>query len=857
MDKISAGSAPEQLQPTDSFVKRLATAVLILNLFVAGMVWFSLHHSKLNYAARAAVTTLNITQVLDENISGIFAKVDIAMRAVTDAAEQQLAAGAIQKPSLDSFIIREHSRLPELTALRATNASGDAIYGSKVTPAQTTSLAHREYFRLLRDTPDAGLVISKPLIGGISGKWMIILARRINQPDGTFAGLVYAGITLDYLTKNFSKIDVGPHGLISLIDSDLSLVTRYPQYNTAGTDVGSKIMSLRLNEMIQAGKTNGTYIANSSLDSIERTFSFRKLTMSRPFYVVVGLATSDYLSNWNVEVLKMSLFMGIFLVITVLLTWMFYREWSRKSEVERAVLKSEQHLRTIIESLPVPLAIINEHGHVTFLNKTFVQTVGYTMADIPTMAEWWPAAYPDPSYRQMLAELWQKNMSEAQGTGNQLPAVEIDVTCKNNSVRTFMCSTVTTDENFSGTQLIFLYDITDRKKADEEKQVFEQQLQHTQKLESLGVLSGGIAHDFNNILTVIIGYCGLTKMNYETAKKHIPIIETAAERAAELCRQMLAYAGKAQLTRSKVNMVTKVDDIVTMLKSTLPQNAVIKTNLTAEIPLIEGDASQLRQVVMNLIINASEAIGTEHGEVGVSLTKINVKAGKSYEDYHGKTIHPGEYVCLEVTDNGCGMDEATKWRIFEPFYTTKFSGRGLGMSAVLGIIKSHDGALQLFSQPGHGTTFKVYLPVTTNGTAISEDQTTSPPSATWTGSGTILLVEDEDEILLIAKELLEMFGFTVLEAVNGKEALELYKKNAADITFVLTDMGMPVMDGYELFYELKKLKPELPIIISSGYGDAEVSSRIGSDNIAGLISKPYNPDRLCEVLKSVVEGTEQ
>jgi CheY-like chemotaxis protein len=304
-------------------------------------------------------------------------------------------------------------------------------------------------------------------------------------------------------------------------------------------------------------------------------------------------------------------------------------------------------------------------------------------------------------------------------------------------------------------------------------------------------------------------------------------------------------------------MVTKVDDIVTMLKSTLPQNAVIKTNLTAEIPLIEGDASQLRQVVMNLIINASEAIGTEHGEVGVSLTKINVKAGKSYEDYHGKTIHPGEYVCLEVTDNGCGMDEATKWRIFEPFYTTKFSGRGLGMSAVLGIIKSHDGALQLFSQPGHGTTFKVYLPVTTNGTAISEDQTTSPPSATWTGSGTILLVEDEDEILLIAKELLEMFGFTVLEAVNGKEALELYKKNAADITFVLTDMGMPVMDGYELFYELKKLKPELPIIISSGYGDAEVSSRIGSDNIAGLISKPYNPDRLCEVLKSVVEGTEQ
>ncbi|MGD0584296.1 MAG: PAS domain S-box protein [Oryzomonas sp.] len=399
-----------------------------------------------------------------------------------------------------------------------------------------------------------------------------------------------------------------------------------------------------------------------------------------------------------------------------------------------------------------------------------------------------------------------------------------------------------------------ILDITNLKRAEEERHQLEMQLIHAQKMESLGVLSGGIAHDFNNIMAIIMGYCALTRMDYDTAENNITEIEKAAERAAGLCRQMLAYAGKAQLNKTQVNMWTLVDEMVTMLKSTLPQNAVIKPDLSARIPTISGDASQLRQIVMNLIINASEAVGKEQGEIRVSLARKTVIAGQSDKDYHGKAIPSGEYVCLEVTDNGCGMDEETKWRIFEPFYTTKFTGRGLGMSAVLGIINSHDGALQLFSQLGQGTTFKVSLPVQISDTTGDENLRPADTSAPWQGSGTILLVEDEEQVRLIAKTLLQMFGYTVLEAVNGKEALELYSKNAADINLVVTDMGMPVMDGYELFIQLKKLNPQLPIIISSGFGDAEVSSRIAIDDVAGLISKPYNPDQLREVLKSVLEG---
>ncbi|HIJ80869.1 MAG TPA: PAS domain S-box protein [Desulfuromonadales bacterium] len=393
----------------------------------------------------------------------------------------------------------------------------------------------------------------------------------------------------------------------------------------------------------------------------------------------------------------------------------------------------------------------------------------------------------------------------------------------------------------------------ERRQAEAEKLIIQQQFQQTQKLESLGVLSGGIAHDFNNILAVIMGYCGLTKMDYNTAEKHIPQIENAVERAAALCRQMLAYAGKATLTQTVVVMWVLVDEVVSMLKATIKQNAVIKTHYSADISSFTGDASQLRQVVMNLIINAAEAIGDVEGEIDVSLSKVEIKADQSEKDHLGMIIPAGRYICFEVNDNGCGMDDDTRRKIFEPFYTTKFTGRGLGMSAALGIIKAHKGSLQLESRLGHGTTFKVYLPVPISEFE-SEEANQKTASAAWQGSGTILLAEDEVQVKSIAIELLQILGFNVLDAANGKEALELYQQNAADITLVVTDIGMPVMNGYELFYKLKQFDPQLPIIISSGFGEGDIASKIPREAMAGLINKPYKFEQLREVLKGVMEG---
>jgi len=403
---------------------------------------------------------------------------------------------------------------------------------------------------------------------------------------------------------------------------------------------------------------------------------------------------------------------------------------------------------------------------------------------------------------------------------------------------------------------VTLNDITILKQAETAMLALQQQFQQTQKLESLGILAGGIAHDFNNILTIIMGCCSLAKLDPLNSIKHIPAIEIASERAAELCHQMLTYAGKALTISVPVNMSAVVDEMLRMLKPTFNKNVEIKASIPDDLPMIQADISQIRQILMNLIVNASEAIGEKQGSIKVSLSQSVILGRVSDTDQSGKAIDPGWYVCLEVTDNGCGMDEETRRRIFEPFFTTKFTGRGLGMSAVLGIITAHGGALRLASVPGVGSTFTVYLPIR-DCSAEQEVPVQLAPSVPWYGSGTILLVDDENDIRFVASCILEEMGFTAITASNGAEALELYRKNAAEIILVLTDVGMPVMDGYALVSALRKQSADVPIIVSSGFGDSEVIARLAGENISRIISKPYSFEQFQAVLQQTLANADQ
>jgi len=380
------GSAP--------IIKRLVLGILSLNVIVAGIIWISLQQSKLHYQNQALTTTHNISQVLDESITNMFEKIDVALLAISDAAELFPATGTRQNSRLNTCIIREHSRLPEVTTLRATDAAGDAVYGPAVVPVAATSLARRDFFLRLRENPQAGLTISKPTVAGATGKRMIVLSRRLNRPDGSFAGLVYAGVALEYLTKSFTNIDVGPHGSIALFDADFSLIARYPELPGAGGDAAPKAKTPQFRRLVEAGSTAGSYSARSSLDNVERTFSFRKLLLPSPLYVVVGQASSDYLAAWRAEVLKMLLFMAAFFVITAVLSWLFIREWNRNQEAQRAILRGEQRFRSYVENSDDYVFSIATDGTFTYLTPNVLDNFGYHPSEVIGMP-FAPFVHPD------------------------------------------------------------------------------------------------------------------------------------------------------------------------------------------------------------------------------------------------------------------------------------------------------------------------------------------------------------------------------------------------------------------------------------------------------------------------------
>ena len=399
-----------------------------------------------------------------------------------------------------------------------------------------------------------------------------------------------------------------------------------------------------------------------------------------------------------------------------------------------------------------------------------------------------------------------------------------------------------------------LRDITERKQAEERQRNFEAKLQQTQKLESLGVLAGGIAHDFNNLLMGVLGNADIALLELppeSPARGELMNITTAALRAAELTKQMLAYSGKGKFVVEALNLSKLVEEMAHLLEVSISKNVVLKYNFSADLPAIEADASQIRQVVMNLIINASEAIGEKSGVVAVSTSVI--KADRSYlsETYLDENPPEGDYVSLEVADTGCGMDEQTRKKIFDPFFTTKFTGRGLGLAAVLGIVRGHGGALKIYSEPQRGTTFKVLFPASQK--PAEESVATSATEQQWRGSGVILVVDDEEAVRIATKRMLEKLGFTVLTAEDGRAALEVFRGRADEIVAVLLDLTMPHLDGEETFRELRRIRPDVRVILSSGYNEQETTDRFAGKGLAGFLQKPYRVRQLGRKIRQVLE----
>jgi PAS domain S-box-containing protein len=395
-------------------------------------------------------------------------------------------------------------------------------------------------------------------------------------------------------------------------------------------------------------------------------------------------------------------------------------------------------------------------------------------------------------------------------------------------------------------------DITERRQAEQRQRQLEAQVQQAQKMESLGILAGGIAHDFNNLLTVILGHANLALMELapeSPARDSLREIEKASGRAAELCRQMLAYAGKGRFVMEPINLSLLIEEQTHLLQVSISSKILLRCQLPEELPAIDADPAQLRQVAMNLVINAAEAIGDKEGVIGISTGVMQCRAEDLASPHLIRQLAPGPYVYLEVTDTGCGMDAQIRNRIFDPFFTTKFAGRGLGLAAVLGIVRSHRGTLKVESERGRGTTFRVLFPASGKAANTAETGGSLP---SWRGAGTILLVDDEEPVRIVTERMLERCGFSVLCASDGLEALQLYRARASEIVCVLLDLAMPRMDGEQTFRELRRIQPDVRVVLASGYSDEEIAQRFHSEGLAGFIAKPYRVETLGAKLREVL-----
>ncbi len=388
---------------------------------------------------------------------------------------------------------------------------------------------------------------------------------------------------------------------------------------------------------------------------------------------------------------------------------------------------------------------------------------------------------------------------------------------------------------------VYFRDISERKRMEERSR-------HSQKLESLGVLAGGVAHDFNNLLTAILGSATLALEELPPAAGAAELLQNivaASERAAQLTRQMLAYSGRGRFIVEPLDVSAQVHEITALLQATATRNVELVLRLDGSGALIEGDAGQINQLIMNLVINGAEAVGEGGGQVIVSTSVQQLDAEFVHNNMSGDDISPGHYLLLEVHDTGKGMDQATIARIFDPFFTTKFTGRGLGLAAVLGIVRGHKGAIKVYSHPGRGSTFKVFFPLAAEQSALIPAPVDSED---LDGNATVLVVDDEDVVLNMAKSTLERYGYDVLMAANGREAVEVFRQDPNRIALVLLDMTMPVLSGEETLKELKQLRPDVIVIASSGYNEVEALRRFGQ-GIKGFLQKPYRAAQLAEKVK--------
>jgi two-component system cell cycle sensor histidine kinase/response regulator CckA len=529
------------------------------------------------------------------------------------------------------------------------------------------------------------------------------------------------------------------------------------------------------------------------------------------------------------------------------------RDVTVREEALHRLRHSEERYRVLTETTSDAVAELDAEGRLVFASAGFGQVLGYVPEELVGTT---PFGLIHPDDVEPLAERFLRRVSEARPRGK---GRVFRVRHRNGSWRWLRGGGINIETPSGETRLVAAFsDVTEQIEVEEARRRLDERVQETQKLESLGIMAGGVAHDFNNLLTPILGDASLALMELpagSAVRRRIERIQRAAHHAATLTHQLLDYAGIGSLDLEPVDVSKIVREMGELLQSAVSKHAELVYELTDDLPAVRADPRLLSQVVVNLITNASEAVDARP-EGGGRITVRSGSAEFSTEALAhmvlGEDVTPGRHVFFEVEDAGCGMDADTRARIFDPFFTTKFTGRGLGLAAVLGIVRKHGGAIDIESEPGRGTRIRVLCP------RAAGEETPLPPTRSdgddWMSSGTVLVADDDEGARAILCETLARAGFRVLVASDGREAVDTFRRHADAICLVLLDRTMPGTSGEEALDAIRRLSPQVPIVLVSGYSRETAASQLAHDEHSAFLQKPFLPETLLEKVRELLSG---
>ncbi len=985
------------------FKSRIRFLVGLLVVSVISIMIWHISYERSAIIAAAELQTQGYSRALSEHAASAFAEADHTLREIVNEIDKRGDIDRIERRALFHIIRSQGGDTPQIGAIFLTDRSGIMIVNSLEFPSKQIDVSDREYFRYNRDTPGAGLFISRPLISRLSNRWRFTLTRPLTSRDGSFAGLVAVAFEIDYFHRFYTSINLGPRGKVQLIRTDGAPLLSEPFTESAFAVDFKRSALFRKHMNMSQGGTFHDY--NSIEDHSPRIVSYN--TLSRlPVVAVVSLHLDDVLAPWKRHVIFETVTtLGLCLAV-FFLTLLLFRHLDQLQTAQQSLREQEEQLRikaAQIDSANDAILLMDTDGRLVHFNNALCQMTGHDRDElrgallhdleppeetprlvpgIRLIMEYGEAIFEsayttkggaivpvevhartmecegkkrilsivrDISERKHseLREQTRLRILEKMATGVGLPELLMDIVrfveqerqgllCSVSIVDetgTFLChgaapnlpefynkaidgiqiaegmgscgtaahrrqrvivENIEVDPLWKGfkpvreaglracwsepvtssqgellgvfacygrephtpdrteIQLIesaaHLASIAiERFNSEEMKKRLEAQLHHVQKIEAIGQLAGGVAHDFNNLLTPIIGYADMIKHKLpdgDPLSDKVNGIMAAAFKARDLTQQMLSFGRKQMLDMKSVDLNLVLGNFHNILRRTIRENITIDIRPAPGGIAIWADRGQIEQILLNLVVNAQDAIS---GNGMIVMETGHVVLDDEYAKLH-PGVHPGPYALLDVSDNGCGMDDATLSHIFEPFFTTKQVGHGtgLGLATVYGIIKQHEGYISVNSRIGEGTSFSIYLPLSSEPvtTAADPSEPSAPTGRTTPGELTILVVEDNEMVRTMTSELLASSGYQVLTADRPSAAIELMEQSGGGVALLVSDVVMPEMSGQELYERLNSDFPDLKMLYISGYTNELFVHDGMLEEGVNFLQKPFTSEKL-------------